>query len=50
MSTLLKKKAQTYNNSEVLKEVHEKATKTLEVLYKNLITGDLPLSRILTFY
>lgn len=50
MASLLKKKAESYNNEEILKEMHEKATRTLLVLTENMITGDIPFSKILELY
>ena len=39
-ASILKKKARTYNNEDVLKEFHEKAKITIEVLTKNMINGE----------
>ncbi|CDW91237.1 UNKNOWN [Stylonychia lemnae] len=50
MATLLKKKAQSYNNKDMLGQVHVKARKTLEVLNDNLISGDVPIKNIFQFY
>lgn len=50
MASLLKKKAQTYNNDEILSQIHVKAMKTLEVLNNNLVAGDIPINSIFNFY
>ena len=50
MASLLKKKAQTYNNPDSIREIHEKAKTTLAVLTRNLISGDIPLESIFAYY
>jgi hypothetical protein len=48
--SLLKKKANTYNTIDVLKEFHDISKTTIEVLNSNMITGDTSLERIFEFY
>jgi hypothetical protein len=50
MQSLIKKKSSNYNNPENLSKIHIKAMKTLEVLTKNMIAGEIPLERIFEFY
>eukprot|EP00347_Sterkiella_histriomuscorum_P022374 403330710 len=50
MASLLKKKAQSYNQKEILQEIHVKAMKTLEVLNNNLVVGDIAMNSIFNFY
>jgi hypothetical protein len=50
MASLLKKKAQSYNTPEVLQEIQTKAMSTLNVLTRNMITGDVPIRKIFEFY
>ena len=46
----MKKKANNYKTVEVLKEIHEKSKRTLEVLTRNMIAGEIPLERIFEVY
>lgn len=50
MASLLKKKAPSVNNPDIIKEIQQKAITTLIVLTTNLIQGDTPLESILNFY
>ena len=50
VASLLKKKALTYNNESMLAEVAEKGKRTLELLTQNMISGEVPLSRIIEHY
>ena len=50
MASILKKKAQSYNNPEQLQEIHAKALLTLEILNANLVNGDIPIHQISSFY
>lgn len=42
----MKQKANNYKSVNMLKEIHDKAKRTLEVLTKNMIAGEIPLDRI----
>ena len=46
MASLLKKKANSYNQPAVIMQIHDKAQTTLKVLTKNLIAGDITLDNI----
>lgn len=49
-ASLLKKKADSHNNPEILKELHEQASNTLEVLTMNMIATDVSLEHIFEYY
>ena len=49
-ASLLKKKADSYNNPEILSEFHERAINTLEVLTMNMIATDISLEHIFDYY
>jgi hypothetical protein len=46
----LKKKARKHNTEEQLKEIHDKAKRTIEVLTKNMILGDTSLDKLFDYY
>ena len=46
----MKKKAKTFDNEEVHKEVFETSKKTIEVLTNNMISGDVTLKKLFEFY
>lgn len=47
---MLKKKANSYNNPEMLEEFHERSINTLEVLTLNMIATDVSLEKIFDYY
>ena len=49
-ASLLIKKADSYNNPEMLQEFHEMAINTLEVLSLNMIATDISLDKIYEYY
>lgn len=49
-ASLLRKKADSYNTPEILKDFHEHAINTLEVLTMNMIATDISLPHIFDFY
>ena len=49
-ASLLKKKADSHNNPETLKELHDQASNTLEVLTMNMIATDVSLEHIFEYY
>jgi hypothetical protein len=49
-ASLLKKKADTYNNPDTLAEFHDRAINTLEVLTMNMIAADISLEHIFEYY
>ena len=48
--SLLRKKANTFNDPEILAEIHTISMRTIKVLTKNMITGDVPLEKIFAHY
>lgn len=49
-ASLLKKKADSYNNPDALTEFHDIAINTLEVLTMNMIAADISLDHICEYY
>eukprot|EP00347_Sterkiella_histriomuscorum_P007406 403349045 len=49
-ASLLKKKARTYNQPEMLQEFHDRAKTTIEILTNNMIPADVSLERIFEHY
>lgn len=47
---MLKKKARSYNQPEMLQEFHDKAKTTIEVLTTNMITADVSIEKIFDHY
>mmetsp|Transcript_4690 Transcript_4690/g.4384 ORF Transcript_4690/g.4384 Transcript_4690/m.4384 type:complete len:84 (-) Transcript_4690:29-280(-) len=50
MQSLMKKKTRTFEDAATLQEVNERAKVTVDVLTKNMISGDVTLTKLFEFY
>jgi hypothetical protein len=46
----MKKKANSFKTEEALKEIYDTSKKTVEILTKNMISGDVTLNKLFEFY